>query len=74
MMQVEAYSLMTEPILDALRFFSSFGYDVLTYTIVDRLASGRSKLKEDGLHFSDWLQVIVHPCCDTSSLCLRLCT
>ena len=59
--QVEAYALMTEPILDALRFFTSFGYDVLSYTVVDRLASGRSKLKEDGLHISDWLQVISIP-------------
>ena len=50
---------MTEPIVDSLRYFSAFGFDVLTFSIVDRLASsGRDKLKEDGLNISDWLQVL----------------
>ena len=54
--QVEAYSVMTEPILDAMRFFTPFGFDVLSFVLVDRLASGREKLKADGLNISDWLQ------------------
>ena len=54
--QVEAYSVMTEPILDAMRFFTPFGFDVLSFVLVDRLASGRDKLKADGLNISDWLQ------------------
>lgn len=51
--------MMTEPILDAMRYFTPFGYDVLSFVLVDRLAStGRDKLKADGLNISDWLQVL----------------
>ncbi len=61
-MQVEAYPIMTEPILDAMRYLTPFGYDVLSFTLVHQLgASGRDKLKADGLNISDWLQVSSHP-------------
>ena len=47
-----------EPVLDSLRYQTAYAFDVLTYLIVDRLASsGREKLKPDGLNISDWLQV-----------------
>ncbi len=59
---------MTEPILDAMRYFTPFGYDVLSFVLVDRLASpGRDKLKADGLNISDWLQVIDSPFTHTHS-------
>lgn len=52
---------MTEPILDAMRYLTPFGYDVLSFTVVHQLgASGRDKLKADGLNISDWLQVSSH--------------
>ncbi|KAK9815918.1 hypothetical protein WJX72_011962 [[Myrmecia] bisecta] len=55
--QVEAYSNMVEPIMDALKYLLPLGYDVLTFAIIDRLASsGRGKLKDDGVSISDWLQ------------------
>lgn len=55
--QVEAYEAMTGPVVDALRFFSPLGFDVLTYTIVMRFVTGgREKLKEDGVSISDWFQ------------------
>ncbi|KAK9917111.1 hypothetical protein WJX75_001006 [Coccomyxa subellipsoidea] len=78
---VEAYSVMTEPILDAMRFFTPFGFDVLSFVLVDRLASGRDKLKADGLNISDWLQALsqfVGQACrryermDTSAICQYL--
>lgn len=56
--QVEAYPVMTEPILDAMRYLTPYGYDVLSFTVVHQLgASERDKLKADGLNISDWLQV-----------------
>ena len=55
---------MTEPILDAMRYLTPYGYDVLSFTVVHQLgASGRDKLKADGLNISDWLQVHL---CQTS--------
>ena len=58
--QVEAYSVMSEPIVDALYYFSALSFDVLSFLIIERLAaSGRPKLKDDGINISDWLQV--HP-------------
>ena len=55
--QVEAYEAMTGPVVDALRFFSPLGFDVLTYTIIMRFVTGgREKLKEDGVSISDWFQ------------------
>ena len=60
--QVEAYSVMSEPIVDALYYFSALSFDVLSFLIIERLAaSGRPKLKDDGINISDWLQV--HPAC-----------
>ncbi len=58
--KVEAYSVMSEPIVDALYYFSALSFDVLSFLIIERLAaSGRPKLKDDGINISDWLQV--HP-------------
>ena len=56
--QIEAYNNMIDPILEALRYLTPLAFDVLTFVIVDRLASsGRDKLKPDGINISDWLQV-----------------
>ena len=56
--QIEAYPNQIEPVLDALSKSSAYSYDVLTYVLVERLASsGRDKLKADGLNIADWLQV-----------------
>lgn len=41
--QVEAYPNMVEPYVEALRYLTPLGFDVLTFTIIDRLAgSGAS--------------------------------
>jgi len=57
--QVEAYPNMVEPYVEALRFMTPMGFDVLTFTIIERLAgSGRGKLKEDGVNISDWLTAL----------------
>lgn len=36
--QVEAYPNMVEPYVEALGFLTPLGFDVLTFTIIDRLA------------------------------------
>eukprot|EP00850_Spirogloea_muscicola_P022111 SM000277S10346 [mRNA] locus=s277:6832:17596:- [translate_table: standard] len=55
--QVEAYKDMIGPVVDALKFFSQMEFDMVEYVVIERLAqSGRTKLKDDGLNLSDWLQ------------------
>ncbi len=67
--QVEAYEAMTGPVVDALRFFSPLGFDVLTYTIIMRFVTGgREKLKEDGVSISDWFQNLAN---FTGQLCKK---
>lgn len=57
-LQIQAYGNQIEAVLDALRCLTPLSYDVLTFLIVERLASSsRRKLKQDGLNTSDWLQV-----------------
>ena len=49
---------MAEPIVEALTYFSALSFDVMSFLIIERLAaSGRPKIKEDGINISDWLQV-----------------
>lgn len=44
--QVESYSNLAEPVLDAMRNLTPLAFDILTFLIVDRLASSRRpKLK-----------------------------
>ena len=59
--QAEAYSVMAQPIVEALTYFSGLSFDVMSFLLIERLAaSGRPKLKEDGINISDWLQVRPH--------------
>lgn len=44
--QVESYANLAEPVLDAMRNFTPLAFDILTFLIIDRLASSkRQKLK-----------------------------
>ncbi|KAK9861183.1 hypothetical protein WJX84_006826 [Apatococcus fuscideae] len=55
--QATAYTAMQEAIVETLRYVTPMGHDVLTYIIVDNLASPhRLKLARDGLNVSQWLQ------------------
>ena len=59
--QAEAYSVMAQPIVEALTYFSALSFDVMSFVLIERLAaSGRPKIKEDGINISDWLQVRPH--------------
>ena len=42
---MEAYPNQLEPVLDALKFLSPYGFDALTYTILARLTLDRAKVK-----------------------------
>lgn len=55
---------MAQPIVEALTYFSALSFDVMSFLLIERLsASGRPKIKDDGINISDWLQVCPpHPC------------
>ena len=56
MQLVESYPNQIEPVVEALRFMTPLSLDILTYVILQRLTMERSKVKEDGINISDWLQ------------------
>jgi len=58
--QVESYGeSMAAPIVEALRYLTPFGHDVLTYVVLTRLAKGgREKFKEDGTNVADWVEAL----------------
>ena len=41
---MEAYANQMEPILDALKYLTPYGFDALTYTILARLTLDRAKV------------------------------
>eukprot|EP00793_Prasinoderma_coloniale_P001133 PRCOL_00006124-RA len=54
--QVETYPTHTENVVGLLNYMSSLDLDALAYVVVERLASARDKLKEDGQNIAGWLQ------------------
>jgi hypothetical protein len=68
--QAVSYREMAESIVDALTYLGALSFDVLSFLIIERLAtSGHPKIKEDGINISDWLQVHPVPC---SLSCMRV--
>lgn len=61
--QIESYDNLVEVMVDALRFVTPLSLDVLGFCILSRLSGSgdngfvnRSRLKEDGVNVSQWLQ------------------
>ena len=60
--QIEAYTNMIAPVCDAFKYLTPLGYDVLTFVIIEKLAEGREKLKDDGQNVSLWLSALATFC------------
>ena len=60
--QIEAYTNMIAPVTDAFKYLTAMGYDALTFVIVEKLAEGREKLKDDGQNVSLWLSALASFC------------
>lgn len=55
--QIESYDNLVGVMVDVCRFVSPLGLDVLGFCILQRLtAARRNRLKESGVHASQWLQ------------------
>lgn len=55
---MEAYSNMIVPIVDALKCLSFLAFDCLLFVLIEQLAAGREKLKDDGQNVSMWLSAL----------------
>lgn len=55
--QIMAYDNLANVVIQALRYVTNMGFDVLVFIILDALASPhKERLKDDGVNTSDWLQ------------------
>lgn len=59
--QIESYDNMIQVMVDAMRFVAPLSLDILCFCILSRLSGSdggvnRSRLKEDGVNVSQWLQ------------------
>lgn len=55
--QLQAYDNLIQPVVDALKYLTPLGFDVLSFVLVDCLANpSKDRLKEDGTNLSTWLQ------------------
>ena len=55
--QIMAYDNLASVVVQALRYATNMGFDVLVYIILDALANPhKERVKDDGVNTSDWLQ------------------
>jgi THO complex subunit 2 len=57
--QIESYDNLIEVVVECARYFTSLGYDVLTWSILSSLGGGgRNRMQADGMLTSQWLRAI----------------
>jgi len=57
MEQLQSYDNLIQPVVDALKYLTPLGFDVLCCTMIDYLANpNKQRLKPDGTNISAWLQ------------------
>jgi THO complex subunit 2 len=55
--QIMAYDNLANVVIQALRYVTNMGFDVLVFIILDALANpDKERLKDDGVNTTDWLQ------------------
>ncbi|KAJ7667690.1 transcription factor/nuclear export subunit protein 2-domain-containing protein [Mycena polygramma] len=55
--QIMAYDNLANVVIQALRYVTNMGFDVLVFIILDALANPKKdRVKDDGVNTSDWLQ------------------
>lgn len=57
--QIMSYDNLANVVIQALRYVTNMGFDVLVYIIVDAFSDPRKpRLKDDGVNTADWLQSV----------------
>ena len=55
--QIMAYDNLASVVIQALRYVTNMGFDVLVFVILDALSNPhKNRVKDDGVNISDWLQ------------------
>ncbi|KAG2755797.1 hypothetical protein P692DRAFT_20853707 [Suillus brevipes Sb2] len=55
--QIMAYDNLANVVIQALRYVTNMGFDVLVYIILEALSNPhKNRVKDDGVNTSDWLQ------------------
>lgn len=55
--QIMAYDNLANVVIQALRYVTNMGFDVLVYVILDALSNPhKNRVKDDAVNISDWLQ------------------
>ncbi|KAF7978302.1 hypothetical protein HWV62_899 [Athelia sp. TMB] len=55
--QIMAYDNLANVVIQALRYCTNMGFDVLVFIILDALANpNKERVKDDGVNTTDWLQ------------------
>ncbi|ORX92450.1 hypothetical protein K493DRAFT_303320 [Basidiobolus meristosporus CBS 931.73] len=61
--QIQAYDNLVVPVVDACKYLTPFGYDVLTYIMLESLSNPmKPRLKSDGTSIAHWLQGLASFC------------
>jgi THO complex subunit 2 len=59
--QIMAYDNLANVVIQALRYVTNMGFDVLVFIILDAFANpNKERVKDDGVNTSDWLQSKLH--------------
>lgn len=56
--QMESYSNLVEVVVECARYFTSLGFDILTWSTLSALAKERNRESADGMFASKWLTAL----------------
>ncbi|XP_065885468.1 THO complex subunit 2-like isoform X2 [Dysidea avara] len=61
--QIQTYDNLIVPVVDALKYLSPLGYDILSYCIIEALGNPlKERLKHEDTNISQWLQGLANFC------------
>jgi THO complex subunit 2 len=55
---MEAYKNLIEVVVECAKYFTDLGYDVLIWSLISSLGGNRSRMQDEGLFASQWLQAL----------------
>ena len=60
--QIQAYDNLIVPVVDMMKYLTPMSFDVLSYMLLVHLSSNKTRLKDDGLSISLWMQSLSSFC------------
>lgn len=56
--QIESFDNLIEVVVESSRYFTDLAYDILTWSLVNALGRSRSRVQDDGMLTSKWLNAL----------------